>query len=251
MIRRILAAVAAILLAAVGALVLVTYVGNADERAMAGMQTTDVLVVTAPVAQGTPVANLKDAVNLEALPAKAVPAGAVATLDDLVGQVTTADLQPGEQLLAARFADPATLQKHGAVEVPPNMHEVSVLLDPQRVVGGRVTAGDTVGVFVSLGGKTHLTLHKVLVTHVQGGVIVPSEGSAATDVAPAKATDPGAAATPEPAPSSSVMVTVAVSAPDAEKIVFAAESASIWLSKEGAEVPVDGTRIVTEGNVYE
>ena len=46
MIRRVLAAVAAILLAAIGALVLVTYVGNADQRAMAGMQTTEVLVVS-------------------------------------------------------------------------------------------------------------------------------------------------------------------------------------------------------------
>ncbi|MPV90353.1 hypothetical protein GB882_16890 [Georgenia ruanii] len=242
---------AAILLAAIGALVLVTYVGNADERAMAGMRTTEVLVVTAPVAEGTPAADLKEAVTLETLPAKAVPAGAVATLDSLAGKVITADLQPGEQLLAARFADPATLAKAGAVEVPPNMHEVSVLLDPQRVVGGRVTAGDTVGVFVSLGGKTHLTLHKVLVTHVQGGVVPPAQDGATTDVAPAAAGDGGAAATPEPAPSSSVMVTFALSAPDAEKVVFAAESASIWLSKEGAEVPQDGTRVVTEGNVYE
>ena len=47
------------------------------------------------------------------------------------------------------------------------------------------------------------------------------------------------------------MVTLALSGPDAEKLVFGAEHGTVWLSKEGAEVPADGTRIVTEGNVYE
>ena len=51
--RRIIAAVAALLLAGIGAVVLTSYVRGADARAMAGMQTEKVLVVTTMVPKGT------------------------------------------------------------------------------------------------------------------------------------------------------------------------------------------------------
>ena len=56
---------------------------------------------------------------------------------------TTVDLQPGEQLLAGRFARPRALQAPGTVAVPAGLQEVSVQLEPQRAVGGRLAAGDT------------------------------------------------------------------------------------------------------------
>ena len=48
-----------------------------------------------------------------------------------------------------------------------------MLLEPQRVVGGRLAAGDTVGVYLSLvfqdgTATTHAVQHQVLVTRVQG-----------------------------------------------------------------------------------
>jgi pilus assembly protein CpaB len=52
--RRILAVVAAVLLAAVGAVGLYAYVHTADQRAMAGQETAEVLVVTKVVPTGTP-----------------------------------------------------------------------------------------------------------------------------------------------------------------------------------------------------
>ncbi len=48
--RRLLAALAALLLAATGAVVLLAYVRGADARALAGVQTVDVLVIDQPVA---------------------------------------------------------------------------------------------------------------------------------------------------------------------------------------------------------
>jgi pilus assembly protein CpaB len=236
--RRLVAAVSAVLLALVGGVLLTGYVSAADQRAMAGMATAPVLVVVAPVPAGTPAEALVDLVAVEELPAKAVAPGALTTLDAVAGQQTTAELAPGEQVLASRFAVP---EKKG-VEVPADMHELSVLLESQRVLGSSIVPGDRVGVFVSTEQGTHLTLHKVLVTRVQGGITPPTE------------TEPpagGAEPAPAPVPEGSVMVTLALTAPDAEKVVWARENGSIWLSLERTDVPEGGTRVVTGEGIFE
>jgi pilus assembly protein CpaB len=241
-VRRILAAVAALVLALVGTVVLVAYVRGADARAMAGVQTVSVLVVDQPVAAGTPGDQLADLVRSELVPAKAAVPGRVTDLAELVGTVASVDLQPGEQLLAARFVAPDDLRAAGAVALPAGDQEVSVLLEPQRAVGGRLSAGDTVGVYLSIGGQdggsTHAVLHGVLVTQVQGAP------AAATDTAAAD--DPGAAATP----SQSLLITLAVTAEEAEPIVFGMEHGTLWLSLEPAGADNGDTTVISPGNVY-
>ncbi|MEE6274586.1 Flp pilus assembly protein CpaB [Georgenia wangjunii] len=241
--RRLIAGVVAVVLAGVGAVLVFSYVSGADQRAMAGMEPASVLVVTEPIPEGTPAEMLAELVAAEELPASAVAAGAVSSLDELGGLVVTTDLQPGEQLLASRFTDPESLTPSSEVDVPDGMHQVSVLLDSQRMLGGHVAPGETVGVFVSMTDpiETNLVQHKVLVTRVQGGITpVPAESQDDTE-------GPVAA----PMPEGSVMVTLAVDAPDAEQIVFGAEHGTVWLSLEDAEAPETGTRIVTRENVYE
>src|SRR3712207_9419956 len=101
------------------------------------METVDVLVVDQPVAEGTPGEDLAGLVRTERLPVKAVVPGGVPDLGELAGQVATSDLQPGEQLLAARFAAPADLTAPGTVAPPDGASEVSILLEPHRAAGGR------------------------------------------------------------------------------------------------------------------
>jgi pilus assembly protein CpaB len=241
-VRRILAALAALVLALVGTVVLVAYVRGADARALAGVQTVPVLVVDQPVAAGTPGDQLADLVRTELLPAKAAAPGRVTDLDELAGTEATVDLQPGEQLLAARFAAPDE-RGAGTPELPDGDQEISVLLEPQRAVGGRLTAGDTVGVYVSIdgqdGGVTHAVLHGVLVTQVQGAPV-----AAETDTAAAE--DSGASA----APSQSLLITLAVTAEEAEPIVFGMEHGTLWLSLEPEGVDNGGTTVISPGNVY-
>ncbi|WP_346622842.1 RcpC/CpaB family pilus assembly protein [Blastococcus montanus] len=241
--RRFLAAVAALALIAVGTVVLVTYVRGAEARAYAGVQTIEVLVADALIPAGTPGSALADLVSTEVLPAKAALRGRVTDLAALADRVATVDLEPGEQLLASRFERPDQLQAPGTVPVPEGMQEVSVVLDPQRAVGGRLAAGDTVGVFVSMsgdaGGTTHAVLHEVLVTQVQGAPAPPAP--------PADGTVPAASA---PVPSGSLMVTFAVTASQAEAVVFAAEHASIWLSLEPAGPDVSRTQVITPDTIY-
>jgi pilus assembly protein CpaB len=46
------------------------------------------------------------------------------------------------------------------------------------------------------------------------------------------------------------MVTLAMTAPNAEKVIFGAEHGKIWLSLEHADAAVARTRVVTEKSVY-
>ena len=97
--RRLVAGFFAVVLAAAGGALLFRYITFADQRAMAGLTPTPVLVVTEPIAEGTVTGKLARSVKLTSLPARAVAPGAVASLAELDGQVTTVDLKPGEQVL--------------------------------------------------------------------------------------------------------------------------------------------------------
>ena len=238
--RRLIAALAALVLAATGAVVLLAYVRGADARALAGVQTVDVLVVDRPVPEGTPGEELAELVRTERLPARAAVPGAVTDLDELAGRVATVDLQPGEQLLAARFAAPEDLSVPGTVAPPEGAAEVSLLLEPQRAVGGRLAAGDTVGVHVSLDGQTDVVLSRVLVTQVQGAPVAVADGEG-TDTASS-----GGAA-----PSASLMVTLGLRPEAAEAVVFGMEHGTVWLSLEPEGVDITGTDVITPDNVYD
>lgn len=234
---RVLAAVAAAVLAIAGSFLLITYTNGAEKRALAGVQTAEVLIVSAEVPAGTPADVVLKSATRQAVPAKAVPADAVTDPASISGLVSTVVLVPGEQLLSSRFQDPATMQTPGTVAVPAGMQEVSILLAPQRSVGGRLQAGDTVGVFVSMKTPpevTHLTLHKVLVTAVQG---TPAAADAASDASSGAASE-------------DVMITLALTAADAEKVVYAQEFGTIWLSDEPSTAGQEGTRELTREGIY-
>ena len=222
--RRLIAAVSAVLLAVVGAVMLVTYVSGVDRRAAAGMEPTTVLVVTASIPAGTPAESLSGHIANKTLPKTAVADDALTSVKDITGQVTTTDLQPGEQLLAGRFADPAEIAADGPTQAPSGRQLVSVVLDPQRALGGHLAAGSKVAVFMSFTDPdtTALTLRNVLVTGVQGGVSSEIKGGEAADPADAS----------EPVQGTSVMVTLAVTPPEAKKLVFGADHGTLWLSLE-------------------
>jgi pilus assembly protein CpaB len=234
---RVLAAVAAAVLAIAGTFLLIAYTNGAEQRALAGVQTAEVLILSAAVPAGTPADVVLKSASKQAVPAKALPADAVSDPAAISGLVTTVDLVPGEQLLSTRFRDPATMQTPGTVAVPAGMQEVSILLAPQRSVGGRLQAGDTVGVFVSLktpAEVTHLTLHRVLVTALQG---TPAADDPASDASSGAASE-------------DVMVTLALTAADAEKVIYGQEFGTIWLSDEPSTAVQEGTRELIREGIY-
>ena len=137
------------------------------------------------------------------------------------------------------------------------MHEFTVRAEVQRVLGGQLAAGDTVGVFVSIDRKdnprTHLVLPEALVTAVVGGVApAATQPAAADEVEPADANAEKAAVDPaaDLVASGTVEVRLATTAADAEQVIFGAEHGTVWLSL-AKDANSNGIRVVTEGNVYE
>jgi pilus assembly protein CpaB len=261
--KRIIAIVAAVTLAAFGTVVLVLYVQSAEDRALAGEETVEVLVVAEDVPRGTPAEGLAGRTRLERIPVKVQATGSVDSLDALGGRVTSAPLVAGEQVISGRFVDPSALS---AVDVPEGLLQVTVSLPADRVVGGMLNPGDTVAVFSSFTGvesevsgtddedddtrtrkdeTTHLTLHKVLVTNVQG-----NRGSQSGPGSPG-ASDDEAEEDQHPVPSGNLLVTLAIDAPSAERVVFTAEHGSVWLALEPDDAPEDGTRIQTKETIYQ
>lgn len=230
--RRIIAAVVAAILTLVAALILISYVGGADSRAASKLDPVPVLVVVSPVAKGTPANSLKNEVQVKEIPKSAVAQGAVTSVAELGARVADADLVPGEQVLAARFVDPASLQ---AVTIPKGLQEVSVMLSTQRVYGG-AAAGDRVGMFLAGNGTNKLVLNNVLITRV-----VPN-------AAPQTSANGGNGAPPAAASDSNVLVTFALSTHDAERVIWTAENGKIWLSLQNSKTDTNGSSVVSQDN---
>lgn len=233
---RLLAGIAALVLAILGVVLVVSYAQGADTRAVQGLNPVDVLVVAKAVPAGTSADAIQPFLATEKLPGSAVAKSALQNLEGQAGKVTAVELLPGEQLVAERLVAPEQFKSSGAVEVPEGLQEISFQLEPQRVVGGRLEAGDHIGIFISMkaGGieakadkeTTQLAIHKVLVTAVRRAPVAttePQPPATGGSTAPVEDTS---------LPTGSLLLTVAVDDVNASKIVYAAEFASLWLSKE-------------------
>ena len=116
---RIIGAIVALILAAVGAFVLVTYVRGADARAAEGAELADVYIVQEAIPEGTPASQSASSSSSIPFPSATSPRVRSPTSDRAsTGLVADAELLPGEQLLSARFIDPAELAARGDVPVP-------------------------------------------------------------------------------------------------------------------------------------
>jgi pilus assembly protein CpaB len=82
----------------------------------------------------------------------------------------------------------------------------------------------------------------VLVTQVQGA---PAQASADGEQGDPKTASSGGAA-----PTSALMVTLAVTSREAEAVVFGAENGTVWLSLEPHDAATGGTEVITPENIY-
>ena len=121
-------------------------------------------------------------------------------------------------------------------------------LEAQRVVGGRIAAGDTVGIVV-LFDKGALkdspdvetgqeVFHKVLVTSVQRSTAKASTAS-----------DPATQANTE-LPTGQLIVTFARNDADSAKIAFGAHFGSLWLTKEPSTATEGAPVVVKKPGLY-
>jgi pilus assembly protein CpaB len=243
--RRLLTIGLAVLLTLFGTVILIAYVRSAEQRARQGQELTTVLVPREEIEANVPARDLADRVTTEEVPRDMRPEDAISSLDELRDQVTAVKLLPGEPLRAGRFQAPGRRQTRGGTTIPEGMQIVSVSLEPQRALGGRLEEGQLVGIMLSVDQAevpnpddktqsiiadtaTGMVLNQVLVTHV-GGAIDEETGQV----------------------DGTVMVSFALDESDAERLVFGAEHGRIWLTEQNDDTPTLGGTFRTRENIFD
>ncbi len=277
--RKWIGVLVSITLVALGTFVLVRYVQGAEERALEGEETVEVLVVNTAVPRGAAADDLQGKVDTVLVPTKVQAPGSVTELSALAGTFAAVDLVPGEQLLASRFVSAEELIALDDFAVPDGLLELTLSLSPDRALGGELIPGDEVAIIASFApftltedesagvqieeaiqqseedetiqqseentterttpSSTHLIIHNALVTNIQVERL-----PAATDEASAEQSGV------ELAPTGNLLVTLAMEPQDVERTVFSAEFGSVWLAQESETAPDKATRIQTRGTIY-
>ncbi|MEA5453425.1 RcpC/CpaB family pilus assembly protein [Sinomonas sp. JGH33] len=251
---RLLGGVAALIVAVIGTVLLLTYVNGADRRAFANVETEDVYVVQKTIPAGTAAASLGDSVAKKTLPKAAIAANAVTDLAAVQGKVASVDLQPGEDLLTSRFVDPTAAATSGRANVPAGMQEVTIKLPIERVVGGALAPGDTVGILISFGAdngqpaQTQLTYNKVLLTAVQLSSGANARDTSTTQTAASGGSGIGSASSNS---GGDYLVTFALAAADAQRIVYAVEFGKVYLTKEPANAQLNASGTMDRTRVFQ
>ena len=259
--RRFALFAVAFLVALAGTGAVFTYVSRVDARAVAGQQPVQVLVASEKIPAGATAGSLEadGLVELKQLARNSVPADALKDVTGREAQVALSDIDPGEVLLAAKFASEAG-PNSGALTIPEGQLAVSVSLEDRRGVGGFVTPGAEVAVFDTFntapdadGGATpsgdrltdsypqnratRLLLGRVTVLAVDREV-TPETGAVEDPATAAQAPD--------------IVLTLAVSQVDTERLIHAAETGSLWFallsgtSKTAPSEGVDNLRLFTQ-----
>ena len=248
--RRIAIISTALVLALLGTMLVVVYVGRADARALSGVQSMQVLVAKSSLGKGQTVKAAQDAglLTLEAFPRKTVPTGALARIEPADTElVFSSDVTPGEIVLRSRLVPAAAIVPDG-LQIPAGKLAVTVQLeDPARVasfvkVGSDIAVFDSYDVFEETAG----TRWTPSGDHLSDGpkrdkatrVLLPSVkvlaiGTSFKPAAPAKSSS-AAGSTTTATDKTLTLVTVAVDQAEAEKLIHGTQTGTLYLGLLGA-----------------
>jgi len=223
MTRRILGVLLAIILAVIGTGAVLLYVYSAKNSVAEGQTAVKVLVAKQRIPAGTSGESIRDKSLVEeiVMPAATVPADSLNSIaTELDKLVLTHDVQPRQLVLKGMFG--AATRLSGGIAVPEKMLALSVKTAVEEEVGGFVRPGSQVAVFVTFataGKETTKLLLPRVETLAVGAYGQDGETSSQQDSDDTK-----------PAGTVTLLVTVAVSQADAEKLVHAVRYGKIYMA---------------------
>jgi pilus assembly protein CpaB len=230
--RRIVLIAVAVVLALFGTFAVYSYAHNADERAVAGGRAVKVLIATKRVTAGTSWSDAVKSGNLSVqnVPASSAPQSALSGLDEGIAQTAVAqsDIAPGQVVLREAFG--AAASQTGVLGIPAGEIAITVSLGSDTDVAGFVGPHSEVIVFVT-GQLSKSNTKKNQMIGSQPTLtraVVPRATVIATSAAPptnlvGKASTDGAASV------GTVLVTLALSQTDAERVVLAQKVGQLTL----------------------
>ncbi len=227
--RKVMIALA-IVLAVVGVGAVYSYLSGTDARVLAGKQATSVLVVAKRIPAGTSIKSITDGgyTREDSVPRSARPADAVTQLSDVQPtDVALADVPSGQVVVRDMFGKitPTT----SGLEIPDGMMAVTITVASNADVAGYVQPGSQIAIF-----DTYVMLDD------KGTPAGSKDGSDKKDNWATKLLLPRVAvlAVSQAAPSGqkdsvasdSLLVTIAVSQIDAERVIHVGHTGSLYLA---------------------
>lgn len=146
--RRTLLLIAALVVAALGTVLVWMYANNADNEAQQGQQLVKVLVAKTKIEVGTSgsVAQSNGAFEQVTLPQSAVTPNSLSDASPIANQVAIVPIFPGQQIISEQWG---TAGQTSGLAIPQGQIAISVQLgDPERVAGF-VAPGSTVAIFTT------------------------------------------------------------------------------------------------------
>jgi pilus assembly protein CpaB len=242
---RVLAILVAAVLALVATAALVVYVNGADRRAISDQEPVRVWVAAKPIKAGTSGVNARNQQLIEQVevPRKNVVEGSVRSLTQIQNRYAAVDLVQGEQLLLRRWVGAEDVAGRRLLQIPADHQALSIGVDLTRQVAGFVTPGDSVSMVVSMplrgAERSQFLLQNIQVLAV-----------GATALSNTAAQGGGGRVNQGRGSQNLTAVTLAVPENHVERVVYAAEHGSIYLTLMPPDAdPADTGTGVTADNV--
>ena len=248
--RRVLAVLAAVVVALIGVVSVLFYAKGADARAVADQRPQTVFIAAKLVPSGTSAADAV-AQGLMAptqVAAKGLPVGALQKVDDATGKLLAlTDIAPGEFVVSSRFGITPLGQK--AIQVPDGQIAISISLsDPARV-----------GAFVTPG--SHIVIYDTYVPLTVATASAPKNGAAGTKetqvllddvlviaVGSISLTPPANGQAQAPTPGA--LVTVALPPATAAKLVHGIQTGTLYAGLRGTDTKANLGQIVSDATLF-
>jgi pilus assembly protein CpaB len=252
--RRVVLVVIAVVLAVTGTGAVYLYVKHADNRALAKIRAADVLIVQRQIPAGTAWIDVgKDGyVKHERVPVTATPSNAVTSIKTGIpgDEVASAVIQPGQVIVREMFSSQASVT--GVLAIPKGMIALSVSLNSNADVAGYVQPQSEVAIFSTfkldntgtdkanngVGGDLYTT--KLLLSKVR---VIATSSAAPADAAPRSGNGSGTGG--------SVLVTLAVSQQDAQRLILAQQVGQLYLGlrTSDSQTSTDDRGVVNVGQI--
>lgn len=192
--------------AALAAIVLLVYLNQYRNSVDSGGQLISVLVAKSLIQKGTPgaVVGSSDLFTTARIPRKEVKVGAFVDPQTLTGKVAVADIYPAQQLTATDFAlaNPLALTQRLARD----QRAVVIALDSPAAVGGQISPGDHVDVWIAFNAQGANGISRPIVRLAMQNMYVLT------------------------APAGGGNITMRATSRQAGEFIYASQNARIWLT---------------------
>lgn len=247
--RKVVTIIVAVLLAVLGTTAVLFYVNRADARAMEGKEAVTVLVAAEPIPAGTKAGAAQDLLRAENMPAASVPSDALHAIDkSQQNLVTSTNLQPGQLLTRAMLVKPSAQDDvvlpagKLAVTIPikEGSKEEGPIAGMKVAVFNTFTVGSTSNGFTPSGERLVFGVDKDQATR-----LLLAKVDVISVVAEKAKKDDGFG---------KLLVTVAVTQPEAERLIHALNTGTVSLAQvnDGSKVApsagVDNNRLFRTGS---